>query len=179
MRIAYFTDTYTPEVNGVTNTLSRLGAYLDEKRIRHAVFTPAYEDGETFPRVENRHFTYRNLFRFKGLKTSLSPESRLAFPAFWEIDRICDNFKPDLVHVSTELGIGFRGMRYAVTRNLPLVMSYHTNYGKYLPVLNLRNLRTFFVFSRQRRRILGAKKGPPVRWYPGGPVYGVSTLHGL
>ncbi|MDR1582156.1 MAG: glycosyltransferase [Prevotellaceae bacterium] len=110
MRIAYFTDTYSPEVNGVTNTLSRLGTYLEENHIHQVVFAPAYENEETFPRRENRHSAYRSLYRFKGLKTSLSPESRLAFPAFWEIDEICDDFKPDLVHVSTELGIGFRGM---------------------------------------------------------------------
>jgi glycosyltransferase involved in cell wall biosynthesis len=158
MKIAYFTDTYTPEVNGVSNTLSRLGAYLDEKRIHHTVFAPAYENEETLPHGD-RHSAYRNLYRFKGLKTRFSPESRLAFPAFWEIDEICDDFKPDLVHVSTELGIGFRGMRYAVTRNLPLVMSYHTNYGKYLRYFDLEPFKPLLEkylswFYRFARRIL-------------------------
>jgi glycosyltransferase involved in cell wall biosynthesis len=140
MRIAYFTDTYSPEINGVTNTLSRLGAYLEEKHIPHTIIAPAYGD-EAVPRGESRHSGCRNLYRFKGLKAPLSPESRLVFPAFWEINEICDDFKPDLVHVSTELGIGFRGMRYAVTRNLPLVMSYHTNYGKYLRYFDLELLK--------------------------------------
>jgi glycosyltransferase involved in cell wall biosynthesis len=141
VRIAYFTDTYSPEVNGVTNTLSRLGAYLDEKHIHYTIFAPAYEYEDTLPLRENRHSVYRNLYRFKGLKTSLSPKSRLAFPAFWEIDEICGGFQPDLVHVTTELGIGFRGMRYALTRNLPLVMSYHTDYSKYLRYFGLELLR--------------------------------------
>jgi glycosyltransferase involved in cell wall biosynthesis len=141
MRIAYFTDTYNPEVNGVTNTLSRLEAYLSEKHIHHTIFAPAYEVEDTLPCRENQYSIYRNLYRFKGLKIPLSPESRLAFPAFWEIDEICDVFKPDLVHVSSELGIGFRGMRYAVTRNLPLVMSYHTNYDKYLRYFDLEPLK--------------------------------------
>jgi glycosyltransferase involved in cell wall biosynthesis len=141
MRIAYFTDTYSPEVNGLTNTLSRLGAYLEEKCIHHTIIAPAYENEETSPHRENRRSLYRNLYRFKGLKTRLSPESRLAFPAFWEIDEICDDFKPDLVHVSTELGIGFRGMRYALARNLPLVMSYHTNYGDYLRYFDLETFK--------------------------------------
>jgi glycogen synthase len=132
MKIVYFTDTCSPEVNGVANTLSRLDAYLGERHIHHTVFAPAYEDGDDLPRRKERRSVYRNLYRFNGLKPHLSPESRLAFPPFWEIDAICDGFKPDLVHVSSELGIGFRGMRYAVTRRLPLVMSYHTNYGDYL-----------------------------------------------
>ncbi|MDR2304161.1 MAG: glycosyltransferase family 1 protein [Treponema sp.] len=159
MRIAYFTDTYSPEVNGVTNTLSRLGTYLEEKHIHQVIFAPAYEDEETPPRPENRHSVYRSLYHFKGLKTSFSPESRLAFPAFWEIDEICDVFKPDLVHVSTELGIGFRGMRYAVTRRLPLVMSYHTNYVQYLHYFDLEPLKPLLEgylswFYRFAHRIL-------------------------
>ncbi|MDR1288218.1 MAG: glycosyltransferase family 1 protein [Treponema sp.] len=159
MRIAYFTDTCSPEINGLTNTLSRLGAYLEEKRIHHAIIAPAYENEETFPRRENRCSVYRALYRFKGLKTRLSPESRLAFPAFWEIDEICDGFKPDLVHVSTELGIGFRGMRYALTRGLPLVMSYHTNYGEYLRYFDLETFKPLLErylswFYRFAHRIL-------------------------
>ncbi|MDR3123710.1 MAG: glycosyltransferase family 1 protein [Treponema sp.] len=139
MRIAYFTDTYSPEVNGVTATLSRLGAYLDDKGIHHTVLVPAYDYADSPPRRERS--PYRSLHRFKGLQAPFSPKSRLAFPGFREIDAICDRFKPDLVHVSTELGIGFRGMRYAVTRNLPLVMSYHTNYGEYLRYFNLGFLK--------------------------------------
>ncbi|MDR2028495.1 MAG: glycosyltransferase family 1 protein [Treponema sp.] len=141
MRIAYFTDTYDPEVNGVSNTLSRLTAYLGEKRIHHAILAPAYDEEDALPRRENRGSPYRSLYRFKGVKVPLSPKSRLAFPAFWKIDEICDAFQPDLVHVTTELGIGFRGMRYALARNLPLVMSYHTNYGEYLRYFNLGFLK--------------------------------------
>ncbi|MDR2629464.1 MAG: glycosyltransferase family 1 protein [Spirochaetaceae bacterium] len=141
MRIAYFTDTYSPEINGVTNTLSRLGTCLAEKHIHQVIFAPAYENEAVLPHRENRYSAYRILYRFRGLKTHLSPKSRLAFPAFWEIDEICDDFKPDLVHVSTELGIGFRGMRYAVTRRLPLVMSYHTNYVEYLRYFYLEPLK--------------------------------------
>jgi glycosyltransferase involved in cell wall biosynthesis len=163
MRIAYFTDTYSPEVNGVANTLSRLGSYLEDKGIHHTVFVPAYEYDDPPPRRENRHSLYRSLHRFKGLQAPLSPKSRLAFPDFREIDRICDRFKPDLVHVSTELGIGFRGMRYAVTRSLPLVMSYHTNYGDYLRYFNLGFLkpaleRYLAWFYRFAHRILAPSR---------------------
>jgi glycosyltransferase involved in cell wall biosynthesis len=163
MRIAYFSDTYSPEVNGVTNTLSRLGTYLGERCIRHAVFVPAYEYEDTFPCLENRHSVYRNLYRFKGVKAPFSPKSRLAFPAFWEIDEICDDFQPDLVHVTTELGIGFRGMRYAVSRNIPLVMSFHTNYVKYLRYFNLEFFRPLLEkylawFYRFAHRVLAPSR---------------------
>jgi len=132
MRIAYFTDTYLTEINGVTNTLSRLGDYLDRSNIHQLVIAPDYEKDNY-----NCDSIYRKVYRFKGLTTSISPKSRLAMPAHWDIDKICDNFMPDIIHITTELGIGFRGMRYAQSRNIPLVMSYHTDYCKYLKYHNL------------------------------------------
>jgi glycosyltransferase involved in cell wall biosynthesis len=136
MKIAYFTDTFVPEVNGVTNTLSKLGVYLDEKQNYQLVIAPDY-DGNN-PNVDSES---RKVRRFKGITTSLSPKSRLAFPMFWDIDKICDAFKPDIVHVTTELGIGFRGMRYALARNIPLVMSFHTDYIKYLKYHSLEIIK--------------------------------------
>jgi len=136
MRIAFFTDTYASEVNGVANTLSKLGKYLDDRHIHQLVIAPDY-DGQN----QNLNSAYRTVRRFKGISTAISPKSRLAFPNFWEIDEIMDNFKPDMIHVTTEMGIGFRGMRYAVTRNIPLVMSFHTDYCKYLKYHNIDFLR--------------------------------------
>ena len=136
MKIAYFTDTYVPEVNGVANTLSKLGNYLDGRRVQQLVVAPDY-DGNN-PNLDS---AYRKVLRFKGITTPLSPKSRLAFPAFWDIDDALDKFAPDIIHVTTELGIGFRGMRYAVTRNIPLVMSFHTDYCKYLKYHNLELIR--------------------------------------
>ncbi|MDR2478432.1 MAG: glycosyltransferase family 1 protein [Treponema sp.] len=144
MRIAYFTDTYMPEINGVTNTLSRLEDYLQAHGIGYAIFAPAY-DGNTVSAGGAGSGTaegpYKTLHRFKGFTTRFSPESRLAFPSFREIDRICDRYKPGLVHVITELGVGIRGMRYAVTRDIPLVMSYHTDYCRYLGYFGLEPLK--------------------------------------
>jgi glycosyltransferase involved in cell wall biosynthesis len=143
MRIAYFTDTYLPEINGVTNTLSMLGNYLDTLCIPQLVIAPFYEEVNT-GNYTLRHpcnNIYRKVHRFKGITISISPKSRLAIPAFRDINKICDDFKPDIVHVTTELGIGFRGMRYAISRNIPIVMSYHTDYCKYLRYHNLEFFR--------------------------------------
>jgi glycosyltransferase involved in cell wall biosynthesis len=100
------------------------------------IFAPEYDNENTIPFSENQI-----IHRFKGIVTGLSPKSRLAFPAFWEIDGLCDKFNPDIIHVTTEMGIGFRGMRYAVSRNIPMVMSFHTDYCKYLKYHNLEVMR--------------------------------------
>lgn len=129
MRIAYFTDTYIPEINGVTNTLGKLSTYLEQRGIQHMFFAPDYKRnaGEISLLSDEK-----KVKRFKGIKVAVSPESRLAFPQTRHINTVCDEFAPDLIHVTSELGIGYRGMKYATSRRLPLIMSYHTDYCKYL-----------------------------------------------
>ncbi len=155
MKIAYFTDTYAPEVNGVTNTLTKLGGYLEKKGIRHSFFAPDYDD-QTAGGQEAMQDIQR-VYRFRGIKVGISPNSCLPFPRTREIFDLCDDFAPDLIHVITEFGVGYKGMKYAVSRGLPLVMSYHTDYGNYLsyhhlgpfrPVTDIY-LKWFYAFSQK------------------------------
>ncbi len=130
MKIAYFTDTYLPEVNGVANTLEKLSGYLEQKGILHTFFAPDYDGGAA---EDQKMFSCRKrIHRFPGLRFKISPNSRLAFPDTQSIYDLCDAFQPDLIHVTTEFGIGNKGVKYAQSRKLPLIMSYHTDYCKYL-----------------------------------------------
>ena len=135
MRIAYFTDTYAPEVNGVANTLAKLSAYLGENQIAHVIFAPDY--GE---KGFDSYQEFRQIHRFAGVRASLSPNSCLALPGTKTIFDLCDEFAPDLIHVTTEFGIGYKGIKYAAVRKLPLVTSYHTDYCNYLSYFNLQSL---------------------------------------
>jgi len=136
MKIAYFTDTYTPEVNGVANTLAKLSSYFEQKNVKHAFFAPAYNnnDGIMEPDVLSQS---KRVHRFSGVRVKISPESCMAFPRTALINSLCDDFRPDIVHVTTEFGIGFRGVKYATSRKLPLVMSCHTDFCKYLKYFDL------------------------------------------
>lgn len=42
MRIAIFTDTFAPEINGVARTLHRLTDYLSRNDIEYLVFAPGF-----------------------------------------------------------------------------------------------------------------------------------------
>jgi len=142
MKIAYFTDTYAPEINGVANTLEKLSGYLEKKGIQHAFFAPDYNDEAEEGKL-SIFSRMREVYCFKGLKAALSPNSSLSFPPTRVINSLCDGFRPDLVHVTTELGIGYKGMKYALSRNLPLVTSYHTDFCKYLQYHNLKPFEPF------------------------------------
>lgn len=140
VKIAYFTDTYTPEVNGVTNTLAKLSSYLEKEGINHAFFAPQYDD--KIISGQEIFQDKKKIYRFQGIKVNLSPNSCLALPRTKEIFDLCDEFSPDLVHVISEFGIGYRGLKYATSRKLPMVMSYHTDYYKYLSYFKLNSLES-------------------------------------
>ena len=125
MRIAFFTDTFLPQVNGVSNTLMQYSRYLTQRGIAHVFYTPAYKDHKaddgTYPVV-----------RFPSVPFALYPQVRLALPAQASLRRHLQAFQPDVVHIVTEFGMGLAGLKAARQMNLPIVMSYHTNFDQYL-----------------------------------------------
>jgi glycosyltransferase involved in cell wall biosynthesis len=153
MKLAYFTDTFTPEINGVANTLNRLSLYLENKDIQHSFFTSDY--GYVGVKEPDLLTGKKRVHRFPGIRLGISPESCLAFPNKRVITGLCDGFAPDLVHVATEFGIGYKGLKYAVSRDAPLIMSSHTDYCNYLKFHNLnafepaieKYLKWFYSFS--------------------------------
>lgn len=130
MKIAFFTDTYLPQINGVAKTLSKLSVYMDENNIQYRIFAPSFKEEDI----------YENVFRSKSIKLILYPQCRLSFPNYFSIVKELDNFKPDLVHAITEFNMGLCGLRYAKTRNIPIVSSYETNISQYLEYYNLKFL---------------------------------------
>ncbi len=130
MRIAYFTDTYLPQVNGVTNTLEKLESYLSNNNIKYMFFAPEYP-GKTVTLHE------RAVKRFKSIPFPLYPECRLSMPVYSNLCRCVDRFGPDVIHLVTPLGIGLAGLKYARERGVPAVSSFHTNFDMYLKYYNL------------------------------------------
>lgn len=123
MKIAIFTDTFYPDINGVAQTLNRLTNYLAEQNITFKVFAPTstVEEDLSGP-----------IHRFNSLSFFLYPECRLAVPNLFEIRSIVQDFSPDLIHVATPFSIGLCGVYLAKKLNIPLVGSYHTNFDRYL-----------------------------------------------
>ncbi len=131
MKIAIFTDTYYPEVNGVARTLKRFTDYLEEQGIDVKVFAP---------KSDSKEYVSTHIHRFKSLSFFLYPECRLAFPNMLQIRAELEKFSPDIIHVATPFNIGFCGSYYAKKLNIPLVGSYHTDFDYYLQFYDLQFL---------------------------------------
>lgn len=121
LRLALFTDTYAPQVNGVARTLQRLAAAVTARGGAVRVFTTDDPDADQADEV----------VRFPGRAFWAYPQLRLAWPPREAVRRALADFAPTLVHVATEFGVGLAGRRAALDLGLPLVTSYHTNFTSY------------------------------------------------
>lgn len=154
MRVALFTDTFMPQINGVTNTMAKMLDYFDRQGIAYRVFAPKYED-VVVPETVRQYYS---------LKFFLYPECRLALPNIFNINQIFEDFKPDIVHNMTEFGMGLAGLKQAQKCGLPSLSTYTTHFSQYLRYYNLEWLEGFVDdymkwFHDQHDRTLCATKG--------------------
>ncbi|KON86542.1 glycosyl transferase [Sporosarcina globispora] len=131
MKIAFFTDTFYPDINGVARTLKRFTDYLSEQNIAVKIFAPANQPDEYVP---------SHIHRFKSASFFLYPECRLAFPNYFQVKAELEKFNPDLIHVATPFNLGLSGIYCAKKLNIPLAGSYHTDFDYYLEFYDLRFL---------------------------------------
>ena len=121
LRLALFTDTYTPQINGVARTLERLTSAVQSRGGAVRVFTVEDPEQEEDPAVER--FTSRPFWAY--------PQLRLAWPAWERIQAAIHSFQPTILHAATEFGVGLAGRRVALAEGIPFVSSYHTSFAAY------------------------------------------------
>lgn len=127
MRIAIFTETFLPKVDGIVTRLKHTVEYLQSFGNEVCVFCP--EGGLT-------EYKGAKVKGVSGFPLPLYPELKLAFPRPSMREAI-EEFDPDLIHVVNPAVLGLGGIYYSKSLNIPLVASYHTHLPKYLEHYNL------------------------------------------
>ncbi|MCT2535950.1 glycosyltransferase family 1 protein [Aquibacillus koreensis] len=131
MNIAIFTDTYSPDVNGVAKTLQRFTDFLELCGHNYKVFAP--KSSKTVGGSAN-------IYHHTSIPFLLYPECRFSIPNWLHVKAELKQFAPDIIHVATPFSIGLCGIKYAQKFNIPLVGSYHTDFDKYLTYYKLGKL---------------------------------------
>ena len=132
MRIALFTETFIPKVDGIVTTLCQTVKQL--RTLGHKVLIFAPEGGVD-------EFEDCRIIGMKSSSFFLYPELRLALPrASMRKDLI--EFQPDVIHVAEPALLGIAGLYYGGgihggALHLPLVISYHTDLPRYLHYYHL------------------------------------------
>lgn len=133
VRIAYFTESLYPHVDGVSRTLGRLFDTLEHRREEFLVFSPFVPD-------EGVRWSGR-VRRVRSVRLPGRPEYRLSLPGFTRgVERALSDFAPDLVHVVSPTPMAVWAQRRARALGVPVVASFHTHFVSYFRYYGARAL---------------------------------------
>jgi glycosyltransferase involved in cell wall biosynthesis len=121
MRLTLVTETYAPQVNGVSRTLGQLVNHLERSGDTVQVVHPDY--GKPKGGVDH-HLV-------KAWPLPFYREVSVPLPPFGKVHRAIESFRPDLIHIATEATLGLSALRLAHRRKIPVVSSFHTNFDQY------------------------------------------------
>jgi len=122
LEIAFVTETYPPEVNGVAMTVGRLVDGLRQRGHRVEVLRP--RQGEADAGGEHE-------VPFAGVALPGYPGLQFGLPAGGALRRRWRQRRPDLVHVVTEGPLGWSAVGAARRLGIPVTSGFHTNFDRY------------------------------------------------
>lgn len=117
MRIAFFSETFLPKVDGIVIVLCHLLDHLAQEGHESLLFAP-----KGSPDV----YANTPVRGVSGLPFPLYPELTLASPLAGVVGPL-KAFQPDVIHLVNPTSLGLAGLRAARRLNVPTVASYHTD----------------------------------------------------
>lgn len=140
MKIGIFTDTYTPDINGVVTSIVTLKDVLETMGhtvfviTNHSLSTTSYED---------------KVLRLPGLELKFLYGYTMSSPLHVAALDIVREMELDIIHVHTEFGVGLFARSVAKQLSIPMVSTYHTQYEDYTHYVNKLNLKGVETLSRK------------------------------
>lgn len=129
MKIALVTETYAPEINGVSMTLGRLVDGFAERGHRVTIIRPRQRHES--PKFSVTHRVACRQVRLPGIPIPGYSQLRLGLPSAGRMQHLWTTSRPDLVHVATEGPLGASAITVARRLGIPTTSSFHTNFDQY------------------------------------------------
>ena len=114
LRIAFITDAWHPQINGVVTTIQNTCTTLEQSGHTIKLITPD---------------------QFKSIPCPSYPSIRLAIGCYGKLSRQLKDFNPQRIHIATEGPLGIAARKYCLKHNLAFTTSFHTLFAEYI---NLR-----------------------------------------
>ena len=123
MKVALFTDTYPPFINGVSTSCFNLVKTLKEHGHDVVVVTTRNDKGK---------LEYNDgIIKMPGVPLGFMYDYRLTRMYNAKVVRMLKKFGVEIIHNQTDLGVGQFAKRAAKKLHVPLVYTYHTAYEDY------------------------------------------------
>lgn len=117
MRVAIFTETFLPKVDGIVTVLVLLMDHLIKRGVEFVVVAPKLDD-----HLEN--YRGQPVISVPGLRFPLYPELKFGPPTL-STYRDVKRFQPDIAHFIHPTLVGTGGLMMAKRLNLPTLASFH------------------------------------------------------
>lgn len=127
MKIALFSDTYWPQVNGVAAVVKQTAINLSQAGHEVVIFTVSQKKEKALNPPDQKF----KVFLIPSLPFWAYKEYRMAVPASFSLKKV-KKFRPDIVHVQTPFAVGWEGVLCAKLLRIPLAGTHHTFYDYYL-----------------------------------------------
>ncbi|HDP80465.1 MAG TPA: glycosyltransferase family 1 protein [Spirochaetes bacterium] len=134
MRIAYFTESLPPNIDGVSRTFVQLAAYLERNDIDFRFYSPFAPD--------ESNSWHRRVKKVRSVPFILYRAYRWSMPGISNLGPDLEEFRPDIVQVTSPTLLGGFGLSYAKEKGIPAVASYHTHFISYFKYYRLTLLET-------------------------------------
>ncbi len=151
MRIAFFTDTYLPNTDGVVTAIQNYRAELERRGHEVYIFSPG-----TKKQKEENVDKYVNYFTSTSFKPY--PDYRIAIPNFFSIVKAIKNLNVDIVHSHGIATTGLAAIYCSNKLNLPCLASFHTLVPEAMHYLTMQT---------QIQQFLQATAWKYLHWYYG------------
>lgn len=167
MRIAMFSDSYRPQINGLVTSVDTFAKQLKKKGHDVHIFAP---------HAPGYHDKDKRIHRSASFEFAPYKEYRIAVPA-----AVKGSF--DIVHVHSPFSMGLSGIAYARKNKIPVIGTFHTlfpEYGHYL----IKSEKLLRLFRGAYKRISWSY----LRWFynkcdyitvPSGSVKKQTIKHGI
>jgi len=129
LRVAIFTGNYNHIRDGVSLTLNRLVAYLQEQGVAVIIFGPTIDE----PALDHKG----EFFSVPSMPIPNRPEYRVSISFSNSARKRLQAFNPNLLHIATPDLLGYKALRWAKDNDKRMVASYHTHFTSYLKYYNL------------------------------------------
>jgi len=126
LRIAFVTETYPPEVNGVAMTVARLVDGMHERNHDIQLIRPRQNGSDAA--TSSERFDEELVL---GLPIPRYPSLRMGMPSKRALVKLWSVQRPDVVHIATEGALGWSALQAAVHLKLPVCSDFRTNFHAY------------------------------------------------
>src|SRR3989344_5404586 len=151
MKIAFFTDSYEPQINGLVTSIDMFAKELKKNGhevIIFAPYSPNYKDKE------------KNVRRIKSVEFSNYKEYRIGIPFRLMINpKIKD---VDIIHIHSPFSVGLTGLLFSKQYGIPCVSTFHTLYSEYLHYL-IKN--SMISNSKKFKKLFSKVSWSYMRWF--------------